>query len=218
LDAGADHVIAGPISPQQVMDRIEAMVHRRKSFVVTAEYFGPDRRLMARPDGSARMVEVPNSLRDKALGNFDPKVLHNAIRATSSEADGHHIERKANALADTIDITLKADPEAIPEEQLVKLIRLAKSLAKRARASSAPGITELCDSARLVAERLQTGAQAEEHEAELLEQIAKALRAAVRTEENAAMAHEIATTIEKSHHDKPDKIEAAEPAKIRRAG
>src|SRR5687767_15648596 len=46
VNAGADHVVAGPIAPQKVIDRIEAMIHRRKPFVVTADYVGPDRRLV----------------------------------------------------------------------------------------------------------------------------------------------------------------------------
>ena len=196
VNAGADHVVAGPIAPQKVIDRIEAMIHRRKPFVVTADYVGPDRRLASGRDiGGAPLVDVPNSLRDKALGQWDPEAMSRAIHNTAAAMNGHRIEREADALAETIDATLGAEPGTIPPVRLERLIRLAQSLGRRAQANDAPHISELCDSARLVAERLHVGAQTNLNDAELLAHVAQALRAATRPQENAAVAREIAATI-----------------------
>lgn len=196
VNAGADHVVAGPVAPQKVIDRIEAMIHQRKPFVVTADYVGPDRRLEpGREAGGAPLVDVPNSLRDKALGQWDPEAMSRAIHNATAAMNGHRIEREATALAETIDATLGAEAGAIPRARLDRLIRLAQTLGRRAQANDAPHISELCDSARLVAERLRAGARTNLHDAELLAHVAQALRAATRPQENAAIAHEIATTI-----------------------
>jgi len=196
VNAGADHVIAGPIAPQMLIDRIEAMIHRRKPFVVTADYVGPDRRLAPeREHAGAPLVDVPNSLRDKVLGQWDPEAMSRAIHSTKAAMNGHRIEREAAALSEIIEATLGADPSAIPPARLTRLIRLAQTLGRRAHASAAPHISELCDSARLVAERLHAGARTNLNDAELLAHVALALRAATRPQENAAIAHEIATTI-----------------------
>lgn len=196
VNAGADHVIAGPVAPQQVIDRIDAMINRRKPFVVTADYVGPDRRMTPARDGTGTpLIDVPNSLRAKALGEWDPEAMRQAIRATTSEMNGHRIDREATALAETIEAMLRDAPGAIPKTRLERLIRLAHTLARRATASAAPHIAELCHSARIIAERLLDGAHTNVKEAEILAQVALALRAATRAQENTAIAHEIAATI-----------------------
>jgi DNA-binding response OmpR family regulator len=195
VNAGADHVIAGPVAPQQVIDRIEAMIHRRKPFVVTADYVGPDRRLTPGRDAGTALIDVPNSLRAKALGEWDPDAMRRAIRQTTAEMNGHRIDREAAALAETIEATLRDAPGAIPSARLERLIGLAHTLARRAKASAAPHVAELCDSARLVAERIRGGGRTNVKDAELLAHVALALRAATRPTEDAAIAHEIAAAI-----------------------
>lgn len=196
VNAGADHVIAGPVAPQQVIGRIEAMINRRKPFVVTADYVGPDRRMTPNRDNTGTpLIDVPNSLRAKAMGEWDPDTMRRAIRDTNAELNGHRIDSEATALAETIEAMLRDAPGAIPTARLERLIRLARTLARRASASGAPHIAELCDSARFIAERLLGGAHTNAKEAEILAQVALAMRAATRDQENTAIAHEIAATI-----------------------
>lgn len=71
MGSGADVLIAAPISPSLILDRIEALVHSRKPFVVASDYIGPDRRFLDDRGNEIELVEVPNSLRAKALGQFD---------------------------------------------------------------------------------------------------------------------------------------------------
>jgi DNA-binding response OmpR family regulator len=71
MGSGADGLVATPISPSLILDRIEALVDSRKPFVVTSDYIGPDRRFPDDCGNEIEVVEVPNSLRAKALGQFD---------------------------------------------------------------------------------------------------------------------------------------------------
>ncbi len=48
IDSGVDHLVSAPISPQQILVRIRALVKNRAPFVVTSDYIGPDRRRLER--------------------------------------------------------------------------------------------------------------------------------------------------------------------------
>ena len=43
-NSGADALLVKPFAPKQLIDRIEHLAHKRKPFVVTSDYIGPDRR------------------------------------------------------------------------------------------------------------------------------------------------------------------------------
>jgi hypothetical protein len=62
VNSGADDLVARPMSTALLGERIKGLVERRKPFVVTSDYIGPDRR---RDPGrnSAERLEVPNSLK-----------------------------------------------------------------------------------------------------------------------------------------------------------
>jgi two-component system chemotaxis response regulator CheY len=46
-DAGADEILAKPVSPRTVCNKINAVIHSRRKFVSAPNYFGPDRRRRA---------------------------------------------------------------------------------------------------------------------------------------------------------------------------
>ncbi len=47
IDAGVDEFLVKPVRPKDVAVRINAVVERRRSFVRSKDYFGPDRRRKA---------------------------------------------------------------------------------------------------------------------------------------------------------------------------
>ena len=51
-DAGADEILAKPVSPRTVCSKINAVIHSRRKFVSAANYFGPDRRRRDKPPAS----------------------------------------------------------------------------------------------------------------------------------------------------------------------
>ncbi len=76
LNSGADDLVARPFSTTQLGDRIKILIERRKRFVVTHDYIGPDRRRDAnRSEGDG--FEVPNPLRIRAMeGLSDSQAEH----------------------------------------------------------------------------------------------------------------------------------------------
>jgi len=66
VNSGADDLVARPISTNVLGERIRLLVERRKGFVVTSDYIGPDRRRTPR-QGDAHCMEVPNPLKIRAM-------------------------------------------------------------------------------------------------------------------------------------------------------
>jgi len=68
INSGADDLLARPFSAATLGERLNIQIERRKGFVVTGDYVGPDRRHDESRAG-ALCIEVPNALRMKtALG------------------------------------------------------------------------------------------------------------------------------------------------------
>ncbi len=88
VDCGADAVVLKPYSLQQIMDPVMALVDRRRPFVVTADYVGPERRNAQREGQIIEQVVVPNPLAAKVL-NLDP-----AEQAARHEAAWEQIEQQ----------------------------------------------------------------------------------------------------------------------------
>jgi len=78
IDCGPDDVLLMPFSPQQLLDRVKTFTERRKPFIVTFNYIGPDRRKQGRNDGGEviPLVEVPNLLQARAQ-QASPSALAN---------------------------------------------------------------------------------------------------------------------------------------------
>ncbi|WP_298727021.1 response regulator [uncultured Ferrovibrio sp.] len=68
IDSGADDLLVKPLSTQSITDRIQALAEKRKPFVVTADYIGPDRRAGKRSESDGPLIVVPNRLHAKLNG------------------------------------------------------------------------------------------------------------------------------------------------------
>ncbi|RAU21527.1 response regulator [Paramagnetospirillum kuznetsovii] len=69
MDSGPDDLLLIPFAPDQLMNRLRMLVERRKPFVVTHDYIGPDRRTSPRPGAtSATQFQVPNPMRARGQG------------------------------------------------------------------------------------------------------------------------------------------------------
>ncbi len=63
IDCGPDDLLQLPVSPGQLLTRLAVLAEKRKSFVVTSDYIGPDRRQNNRPGTMViPLIEVPNPL------------------------------------------------------------------------------------------------------------------------------------------------------------
>ena len=200
VDSGADLLVAAPISPSVILDRIDSLVHNRKPFVVTTDYIGPDRRFQKDRPSDAEQIDVPNSLRDKALGQFDAAALKERIRATRESIDGQKIDRHAFQvayLADMITEEFENGSSENTSNQLRDLRKVTDELKKKAAAMDARQIEELCSPLATVTEKLiASKGDFRKKDLELLGQLSLAIRAAVKPGDSAsALARDISKTV-----------------------
>gem|GEM_PF-3490394 len=69
INSGPDDLVLVPFSSAQLSGRLTALAERRKSFIVTHDYIGPDRRTAPRPGRAAApapQILVPNPLRARS--------------------------------------------------------------------------------------------------------------------------------------------------------
>jgi len=72
VSAGIDQMLTLPVSGNKIAQALDTLVERRKPFVVTSQYIGPDRRKDPRPEQQQiPRIEVPNALRFKVTGMDD---------------------------------------------------------------------------------------------------------------------------------------------------
>ncbi len=81
LNAGADDLLCRPYSTSALGERLRTHVHARKGFIVTADYIGPDRRTDAARPNSAKLIEVINPLKTKAVDGKSGFEAQSAIQA-----------------------------------------------------------------------------------------------------------------------------------------
>lgn len=68
VNAGTDGILLKPFSQQQMYEQVLNLIERRRPFVVTANYIGPERRPRGRPGaGATPTIDVPNTLREKLV-------------------------------------------------------------------------------------------------------------------------------------------------------
>lgn len=201
LGTGADLIVAAPFSPQQILDRIRSLVHNRKKFAVTTDYIGPDRR-----DGSGRhtnalpLIDAPNSLRDKALGEWDATRYRERVGTALSTVNDQKMVRHAqqlSALAEQVAMEYTARGGEIDRQRIDRLALSADDLIARSNNAGLAHVAELGRAVNTVLADLRRPQSASRRkQVELLKQLAVAVRqAVVPSEGTASIAHDIAATI-----------------------
>lgn len=200
VNSGADVLVAAPISPSLILDRIESLVHSRKPFVVTTDYIGPDRRFLEGRESDVELIDVPNSLRDKALGQYDAAKLKSEIDAARADINDHKIDRQAfqvSFLADKILEEFGNNDLSKAGQRLGELKKVTNDLKMRAFSAGAKEIEELCIPLRSVVDSLiASRGDFAKKDMELLGQLSLAMRtSAASDDKGTSLARDISKTV-----------------------
>ncbi|WP_343870346.1 response regulator, partial [Caenispirillum bisanense] len=145
IDSGADDLLIHPWPTGYLDGRLEKLIHGRKSFVVSADYVGPDRRAKARPGPQAAVLTPPNVLEAKALRRQPDEAVAAELAACRRALESHRLQ----ALA-TLCVRLVEDVEAMNARQQLA-DPLAATQLRRLRAAAE-------DAARLAVQTPSAGA------------------------------------------------------------
>ncbi|HYG87417.1 MAG TPA: response regulator [Azospirillum sp.] len=180
-NSGADDLLVKPISPKQVQERIATLIRERKGFVVTSDYTGPDRRKSSREGNQIPLLDVPNTLKLKAIGKWATtnvrQLMTQAIRQVSEQKVLRSSVQAAFLVEFARDGLLKAPPDRMAIEHLARVPGVVDDLVRR-----------LAEDADIAAAK--TAARA-------LRQVAESIRA--QAELGTADAKEVARAVDLSH-------------------
>ena len=130
VNAGTDGILLKPFSQQQMYDQIFNLIERRRPFVVTANYIGPERRPRARFDGSSGpTIDVPNTLREKLIRGraYDPGEATAAIESTWGRVSREFSLRGAFQILYLIRLAKAAIDDPTQEDAAKEISRLRET-------------------------------------------------------------------------------------------
>lgn len=156
IDAGADHILARPVTIEGLLERVSLLIRQRKPFVVTCDYIGPDRRNRPRPGPSAPLIEVPNALRAKATQSADGETLRREICRKTAEINQRKMERNAFQIGWLVGRILETATAAERVPHLGRLLEAAEDLARRLSGTKQDHVSSLCRSLIQIAKKLST--------------------------------------------------------------
>lgn len=203
VDAGIDSLIAAPLAPQQMFDRINAMVQDRLPFVVARNYIGPDRRKDAERDPGRSLLEVPNTLRAKALGDFNSVAMAQAIQRGIVEVRTRKMEIQAVDIAHNVEVMiggLNTPGVMLEHARLVQLRKILINLFKSVKRAKMDHLDELSRATMAVMDTLlETYAEPSKNDLELLVQLSMAIRTALQREDHdQEVARDIAVAVQEA--------------------
>lgn len=162
VNSGADDLILRPFSTKLLGDRVDSHVERRKGFVITHDYVGPDRRRDSARSSSAELFEPPNSLKMKAKERLSPDEaaarLETELRGAREMLNSEKLRRDGFQICILWRLLQERRPgEASYDEDLDKLARLTRGVAERCRENEHEIAAQWCESVLAGVEGLKMG-------------------------------------------------------------
>jgi DNA-binding response OmpR family regulator len=158
LNSGADDLLLRPFSTNLLRARIDSHVERRKNFVITHDYVGPDRRSDLGRPSSVEPFLPPNSLKLKAKDGLSAEAaqnrLHQELRQAKDTLNTEKLRRDAFQICILWRLLQEPDDNETAMH-LTKLENLTQSVAKRCRMTEIVEAQEWCDSVSAAVEGLR---------------------------------------------------------------
>lgn len=163
INSGADDLLLRPFSTATLEGRIRTQVERRKGFVITSDYVGPDRRRSSHRPGNIELLQAPNSLKMKAGDHVGDDVvaerLNRELKVAREILTTEKLRREAFQICVLWRLMQNAQSreEAEYEVDLIRLADVTRTLARRARDTAFEEAIAWCDKVLGAIEGLQLG-------------------------------------------------------------
>jgi DNA-binding response OmpR family regulator len=162
LNSGADDLLLRPFSTALLGQRIVGHIERRKGFVITSDYVGPDRRNGSNRPSNVDLFEPPNSLKMKAKEGLSLEDTNQKLEAALKVARESLTAEKLRRDAFQICVLWRLVQDYKPgvskfEVDLTKLKDLTRSIARRCAHTDYEYALEWCDGILGAVEGLELG-------------------------------------------------------------
>jgi len=150
LNSGADDLMLRPFSVAQLGQRTRVHIERRKGFVITTDYIGPDRRRDSNRPSNIELYQPPNSLKMKAAeglsGDEVAARLEGELR-TARDVFGAEKLRRDGFQICVLWRLLQSYAPGLPQYDLdlAKLTGLTQSVSSRSQGTDNSIATQWCD-------------------------------------------------------------------------
>jgi DNA-binding response OmpR family regulator len=151
VNSGADDLLLRPFSTALLGARIEAHIERRKGFVITTDYVGPDRRRDTGRSADGELFDPPNSLKmkakDKMSADVIAKRLDMELQLARDKLMGEKMRRDSFQIC-VLWRLLQEQRDDTPQygADLTKLANLARSIERRCTDAGHEKAAEWCGS------------------------------------------------------------------------
>jgi CheY-like chemotaxis protein len=161
VSSGADDLLLRPFSTGLLGQRIEAHIERRKSFVITTDYVGPDRRKDGAREADAELFSPPNSLKMKAKDRIPSEAVTRLLDAELKTAREMLHSEKLRRDSFQACILWRLMQDALPAKgappDLERLLSLTLSIERRSRDGEILPAVEWCEQLAAACEGLKLG-------------------------------------------------------------
>lgn len=159
VSSGADDLVLRPFSTAVLGQRIETHIERRKGFVITTDYVGPDRRKDPTHVSNIELFQPPNSLKMKAKDKLPSEAIARKLDAELKAAREKLTAEKLRRDSFQVCILWRLMQEqplmaGQVSPDLAKLQTLTKSIETRSRDTEFQPAVEWCESVLAAAEGL----------------------------------------------------------------
>jgi DNA-binding response OmpR family regulator len=159
VSSGADDLLLRPFSVALLGQRIETHIERRKGFVITTDYVGPDRRKDDNRPSNVELFEPPNSLKMKAKDKMSSEAIAKKLDTELRDAREKLTSEKLRRDAFQVCILWRLLQEQVIQPgqtpaDLTKLTALTRSIDARSRETEFQPAVEWCESVLAAAEGL----------------------------------------------------------------
>jgi DNA-binding response OmpR family regulator len=163
LNSGADDLLLRPFSTATLGQRLLSHIERRKGFVITSEYVGPDRRRESSRPSGVELFQPPNSLKMKARDGLTSEEatqrLDLELKSAREILNSEKLRRDAFQLCVLGRLMqVNASGSSAFEIDLSKLKDITKSVGRRCTGSAFEPAIEWCDNVLAALDGLEIGA------------------------------------------------------------
>jgi len=151
VDSGTDDLLVKPLSPAQLMTRINVLVGHRKPFVVTSDYIGPDRRDDNDRKSDIPRFNVPNTLEMALSGEeIDQDRLDELIEEAMAEINAQRLRRHSYQIEFLVRLIIPAVKSGKitidTTAQIEKLCEISEDMERRVDDPQFENVVELSNS------------------------------------------------------------------------
>jgi DNA-binding response OmpR family regulator len=162
INSGADDLLLRPYSVSALGQRIKTHTEKRKGFVITTDYVGPDRRRDENRPSEVELFSPPNSLRMKAQEGMADEDVASRMEAELRRAREIFSAEKLRRDAFQICILWRLLQSYLPsspkyEADARRLGELAESVAERCAGTGYAAAVDWCEHAKSAVEGLLAG-------------------------------------------------------------